>query len=143
MPAEQGRGDCQTCGAGCCRYVTVEIAKPRAHVDVEEVRWFLAHENVHVYIDADDGSWNVQFHTNCRHLDRWNRCRIYSRRYDICREHDAEDCEASQAEAQDTVFHTTDEFDAWWRKEKAGRKRRNARRRKARAAAGTQRKAQA
>lgn len=141
MPTEQGHGECQTCGARCCRYITVAIKKPRARVDVEEVRWFLAHKNVCVYIDADDGSWNVQFHTDCRHLDGANRCRIHSRRYDICRDHDPEDCEASEAEATDTMFHTTDEFDAWWRQEKAERRRRNTRRRKARAEAKAKRKA--
>jgi len=123
MPTEQGHGECRTCGARCCRYITVEIKKPRARVDVEEVRWFLAHKNVCVYIDADDESWNVQFHTDCRHLDADNGCTIYPRRYDICREHDPEDCEASGAEATDTVFHTTDEFDAW-RKERKAKKRR-------------------
>ena len=125
MPAEQGRGDCRTCGAKCCRYVTVEMAKPRAHIDVEELRWFLAHENVRVYIDADDESWNVQFHTPCRHLDGANRCTIYSRRYDICRDHDNKDCETSEAEPTDTMFHTTDEFDAWWKERNAGNRRKN------------------
>ena len=94
-----------------------------------------------VYIDADDKSWNVQFHTDCCHLDADNCCTIYPRRYDICREHDPEDCEASEAEPRDTMFHTTDEFDAWWRQEKAERRRRNTRRRKARADAKAKRKA--
>ena len=126
MPTEQGHGECQTCGAKCCRYITVQISKPRAKIDREEIRWFLAHENVRVYIDADDESWNVQFHTDCRHLDGANRCTIYPRRYDICRDHNPEDCEASEAEAQDTVFHNTDEFDAWWEKRRPKRRRKRA-----------------
>ena len=140
MPIRGGHGDCAPCGAKCCRYVVVEIDKPRAKIDVEEIRWFLAHENVLVHIDSDDGTWNVQFHTDCRHLDQRGRCKIYRRRYQICRDHDAEDCEASEAEAQDTVFHNTDEFDAWWRKEKAKRRRRAARRKKARSKRKTARR---
>jgi len=129
MATEQGHGQCETCGAKCCRYITVQIDKPRAKIDREEIRWFLAHENVCVYIDADDKSWNVQFHTDCRHLDRNHRCTIYSHRYQICREHDTEDCEASDAHAADTVFHNPDEFDAWWQKKRAKRRRKKRRKR--------------
>ena len=132
MPVKQGHRQCETCGAKCCRYITVQIEKPRAKIDVEEVRWFLAHENVSVYIDTDDKSWNVQFLTDCRHLDRNNRCTIYSRRYQICHEHDTEDCEGSEAEAADTVFRNTDEFDAWRKERKAGKRRKTAKAAKSR-----------
>ncbi len=128
MPEKNGQGDCATCGARCCRYVVVELDKPTARIDREEIRWFLAHENVSVYIDGDDGTWNVQFATPCRHLDANNRCTIYRRRYEICRDHDPEGCEASDGEDTDTVFRTTEDFDRWWRAEKARRRRRKQRR---------------
>ncbi len=129
MRKKTGHGTCDVCAATCCRYVTVEVPKPRRKVDREEIRWFLAHKNVHVYIDSDDGTWNVQFFTPCEHLDGDNRCRIYDRRYDVCREHDPETCEGSDGEVLDTVFRTPDDYDEWRaaknrkKKGKKGRKR--------------------
>jgi len=129
MTTKHGRGDCVTCGARCCRYVVVELDKPTARIDREEIRWLLAHENVSVYVDGDDGTWNVQFATPCRHLDANNRCTIYRRRYEICRDHDPEACEASDGEETDTLFRTTEDFDRWWRAEKARRRRKRQKRR--------------
>ncbi len=129
MPTKDGHGDCRTCGGRCCRYVVVEIDRPRSKADRDEVRWFLAHENVWVYIDGDDRSWNVQFFTPCRHLDAEGRCRIYRRRFQICREHDTATCEASDGEQTDLVFRTTEDFDRWYRAEclrRALRRRRRA-----------------
>jgi len=130
MPNKNGHGQCATCGAKCCRYVVVEIDKPRARIDREEIRWFLAHEDVLVYIDGDDGTWNVQFNTPCRYLDADNRCTIYRRRFQICKEHDPETCEDSDGEQTDTVFTTTEEFDRWWRNKKARTRRRKQRKRR-------------
>ncbi|MFO8012412.1 MAG: YkgJ family cysteine cluster protein [Phycisphaerae bacterium] len=127
MPKEEGHGDCVTCGAKCCRYVVVELDKPTDRIDREEIRWLLAHENVLVYIDGDDGTWNVQFTTPCTHLDAENRCTIYDRRFEICRDHDPETCEASDGEQTDTVFRTTEDFDRWRRARKARKRRRKQR----------------
>jgi len=132
MPTKNGRGDCATCGAKCCRYVVVELDTPTARIDREEIRWLLAHENVSAYIDGDDGTWNVQFATPCGYLDENNRCTIYNRRFDICKDHDPETCEDSDGEESDTIFRTTEDFDRWWRAEKA-RRRRKRRKRKQRA----------
>jgi len=123
MLMKKGHGDCATCGAQCCRYVVVELDKPTTRLDREEIRWFLAHENVVVFIDSDDGSWNVQFNTPCTHLDADNHCTIYRRRYDICRDYDTENCEASDGEVSDTIFRTPDDFDRWYRNQQARRRR--------------------
>jgi len=122
MSKKEG-GDCTRCGGKCCRYVVVEIDKPRAKIDREEIRWFLAHKNVLVFVDNEDKTWNVQFNTPCEHLDERGRCRIYPRRYDICRDHDPATCEASGGEVAYTVFHTTADFDRWWRNQQARRRR--------------------
>jgi hypothetical protein len=124
MPKKEGRGDCATCGAKCCRYVVVELDKPTSKLDREEIRWLLAHENVLVYIDGDDGTWNVQFNTPCTHLGPDNRCTIYRRRFAVCRDHDPETCEASDGEQTDTIFRTTEDFDRWRRAKKARKRRR-------------------
>jgi len=132
MPTKNGRGNCATCGARCCWYVVVELDTPAAKIDREEIRWLLAHENVSVYIDGDDGTWNVQFNTPCTYLDANNRCTIYRRRFDICKDHDPETCEDSDGEETDTIFHTTEDFDRWWRAEKARRRRKRKKPRKQR-----------
>jgi Fe-S-cluster containining protein len=124
---KQTRGDCATCGAKCCRYVVVELDKPTDRIDREEIRWLLAHENVLVYIDGDDGTWNVQFTTPCTHLDADHRCTVYDRRFDICRDHDAETCESSDGEQTDVIFRTTEDFDRWRRAKKARKRRRKER----------------
>jgi len=127
MARKEGHGDCAACGAKCCRYVVVELDKPTDRIDREEIRWLLAHEDVTVFIDGDDGTWNVQFKTPCRHLDAENRCTIYRRRYDICRDHEPETCEESGCEETDVLFRTTEDFDRWWRAEKARKRRRKER----------------
>ncbi|MBL7141139.1 MAG: YkgJ family cysteine cluster protein [Planctomycetes bacterium] len=123
MSSKKGHGDCTRCGARCCRYIVVEIEKPRTKIDREEIRWFLAHKNVLVYVDDDDKTWNVQFTTPCEHLDGEGRCRIYPGRYEICRDHDPATCEASDSESGDTIFFTTADFDRWWRNQQARRRR--------------------
>jgi Fe-S-cluster containining protein len=127
-----GHGDCDTCGAKCCRYVVTEIDKPRRKIDREEIRWFLAHENVIVYYDTDDKTWNVQFMTRCTHLDENNRCRIYGDRFDVCRDYDTETCEASDGELEAVIFNTTEEFDEWWAEKKREKRRRKRRKQRAR-----------
>jgi hypothetical protein len=79
------------CGARCCRYVTVAIATPLGEADWDEVRWWLAHENVRV--GKDDEGWGLEFMTRCRNLAPTGACGIYESRMDLCAQHDAEDCE--------------------------------------------------
>jgi len=83
------RDPCRDCGH-CCRYVTVKLATPRGRLDFDEIRWFLLHENVFVFID-DDG-WHVEFHTACRHLDGW-RCGAYESRPRVCSDYTVDQCE--------------------------------------------------
>ncbi len=130
MPKRDGHGDCETCGGRCCRYVVVQIDKPTRKIDREEVRWFLAHENVLVYIDHDEKTWNVQFNTPCTHLTKSNRCRIYADRYKVCRDYDTETCEESDGEVDATIFHAPEEYDAWREKMKRKKRRKKGKKRR-------------
>jgi len=76
--------DCVSCKAECCKSVTVEINTPKTKQDFDEVKWFILHENVMVYIDHDK-NWNVEFVTKCKSLGPDNRCLIYEIRPAICR----------------------------------------------------------
>jgi Fe-S-cluster containining protein len=80
---------CKDCGH-CCHYITVSISAPRARVDYDEIRWFLLHENISVFMD-DDG-WYVEIAATCKHLDGY-RCGIYATRPRICSDYGVENCE--------------------------------------------------
>ncbi len=80
---------CKDCGH-CCHYLTVSLKAPRGRADYDEIRWFLIHENISVYID-DDG-WYVEFRTVCKHLDGY-RCGIYHTRPHVCSDYAVESCE--------------------------------------------------
>jgi len=126
MPTREGHGDCTTCDGKCCKYITIEIERPTRKADVDEIRWFLAHENIEVFIE--DGEWYVQVNNRCKHLTADNRCAIYEDRYQVCRDHDIEECEGSDGEVEAVIFRTTQEFDAYWSRKKAKRKKGRGRR---------------
>ena len=79
------------CGGRCCRYVTTTIQAPRATVDWDEIRWWLAHEGTMVTQDED--GWMLHVQTRCRHLLPDNRCGIYDTRMMACEDYDAKACE--------------------------------------------------
>ncbi len=137
MAANPGHGDCEACGARCCRYVVVEISKPTSKADRDEIRWLLAHRAIEVYIDHDDKTWNLQVFNECVHLADDGRCANYDGRFDVCRDYDTETCEASDGEVDATIFRTPADFDAWWEvkreKKHAARRLKQEKRRRAKA----------
>lgn len=89
--AEQLRICTMDCGGRCCRYVTTSIERPRATVDWDEIRWWLAHEGIMVTKDED--GWMLHVLTRCRHLLPDNKCGIYETRMMACEAHEADACE--------------------------------------------------
>ncbi|MAG10878.1 zinc/iron-chelating domain-containing protein [Candidatus Pacearchaeota archaeon] len=83
--------DCGNCDGKCCRYVALEIDKPTDLEDFENIKWYVCHENVNVFVDID-GKWFIEFLTPCEFLGRNNECNIYDKRPKICREYSQEDC---------------------------------------------------
>jgi Fe-S-cluster containining protein len=75
----------------CCRYVSLEIDRPRTKADFEHIRWYVLHRNVSVLADWE-GNWFIQFDTPCDWLAE-GRCSHYRFRPDICREYDPAECE--------------------------------------------------
>jgi Fe-S-cluster containining protein len=75
----------------CCRYVSLEIDKPRTKRDFDNIRWYLLHKNISVMVDWE-GSWLIQFDTPCEWLVD-GQCTHYSLRPEICREYDPAECE--------------------------------------------------
>lgn len=79
-------GDCIACGAKCCRHVATEIDTPTCKHDYDNIRWYLMHENVSVFIDKDK-NWNIEFIAKCRNLLENNTCSKYNERPKICRDY--------------------------------------------------------
>ena len=110
--------DCTECSAECCRYVATEIDKPTDKNDYDNVRWYLMHDNINVFIDNTD-KWYIEFQTPCSHLDVDNKCRVYERRPVICAEHGVDDgvCEFFGEDAPYKVcFKNETEFEGYMSK---------------------------
>jgi len=86
---------CTSCGF-CCTYVAYDINPPTTAKRAAEILWHLYHPGVVIYFDGED--WYGQFMTRCRQLGDNGKCRVYSHRPHICREHDQEQCEVNSDE---------------------------------------------
>ena len=86
----------------CCTYVSLPIDKPRTDADFDVVRWYLAHRNIHIYIDHD-GDWLFLVNNVCENLTPGG-CAIYEKRFDICRHYEADSCEMTRGEPGKRFF---------------------------------------
>jgi Fe-S-cluster containining protein len=82
---------CEHCTAACCRYVALPIETPTERSDFDDIRWYLLHENISVFVE--DGDWYISMQTSCRHIAPDGRCLIYPRRPRICRKYTTENCD--------------------------------------------------
>lgn len=87
---------CASCG-DCCTYVATQIDDPQSFGDYENIHWYLAHENVAVYVDWD-GDWYIEFRTRCRNLTDAKTCAVYASRPRVCSEFSFLDCERNSGE---------------------------------------------
>ncbi|MBN2160083.1 MAG: YkgJ family cysteine cluster protein [Spirochaetes bacterium] len=97
---------CFECGGRCCQYVAIEIDRPTTKTDYDNIRWYLAHNNVHVFVDHDR-KWHVEFRSACESLTADNRCHIYSERPMICRSHGCGDEECEYFDSPYFLYFTT------------------------------------
>jgi uncharacterized protein len=100
---------CSKCDAHCCRHVAVQIGKPVTKKEIDQVRWYLLHENVWVSIDHE-GDWLLEFRTPCRKIVN-NQCGDYENRPAICRDYPGENeyCERETDETSYAVLFTNEE----------------------------------
>jgi Fe-S-cluster containining protein len=75
----------------CCRYFALPIDNPDTAKDFDDIRWYLCHENVVVFVEKRQ--WYVGILNRCKHLLDDNRCGIYENRPDICRGYSTKDCD--------------------------------------------------
>lgn len=85
---------CDSCKpAKCCYYVSMEVDTPENRKDYEYNLWMIAHKNVSFYIYRK--KWHINFSSRCNFLGRDNRCKIYEKRFSVCRNHPNDSCEAT------------------------------------------------
>lgn len=82
---------CEHCTGMCCRYLALPIDNPEDREDFDDIRWYLLHEGVSVFVE--DGEWYLYIATDCRHLQPDYRCGIYETRPRICRKYTTESCD--------------------------------------------------
>ena len=74
---------CSRCSGLCCRYFALPIDNPSTARDYDDIRWYLCHENVTIFIE--EGQWYIGISNRCKHLQADNRCGIYETRPTDCR----------------------------------------------------------
>jgi uncharacterized protein len=106
---------CAECGARCCRHVAMSIDKPVCKRDYDNIRWFLMHKGVSVFVDHD-GDWVVQFLADCRYLGTSHECTRYEERPRVCRDYPAPDDECEhlgEDEPHRILFTTAEQFEQY------------------------------
>lgn len=86
---------CEHCAAACCRYLALPIEKPKKERDYDDLRWYLMHEGVSLFVE--EGSWYIQYQTTCKNLGADNLCTVYETRPAICGEYEPGSCDYSGA----------------------------------------------
>lgn len=82
---------CQKCAGLCCRYIALPIDTPETPDEFEDVRWYLAHEGISVFVEK--GEWYIHMATRCKFLNKNNLCDIYQNRPKICRGYRDHNCD--------------------------------------------------
>ncbi len=84
--------ECQKCHGKCCRYFAQPIETPEDWDDFDDIRWYLCHEHVSVFVE--DGDWYLNVENKCRYLSEKDyRCQNYDLRPAICRKYDTDGCD--------------------------------------------------
>ena len=100
---------CDACKpAVCCGYVSMEIDEPETREDFEYNLWMIAHRKVSFYIDEQ--KWHINFNSPCQFLGKDQKCKIYDKRFSVCRNHKTDACEVTGDYDFTEYFKTYDEL---------------------------------
>ena len=106
------KNPCDGCDL-CCRHVAVEIDVPENDKEYDQIRWFLLHEDIWIFIYNDD-SWNMQVNRKCEKLDENGMCGYYKERPQICRDYSVENCEGNgSGKSFKIMWKSVEEFKDW------------------------------
>jgi len=102
-----GKGLCAKCTGLCCRYFALPIDTPEDWEDYDDIRWFLCHEDITVFVE--EGDWYLNVKNKCKYLSENDyHCEIYNKRPKICRDYEIETCDFTSNE-YDYELHFTDD----------------------------------
>ncbi|UCG16888.1 MAG: YkgJ family cysteine cluster protein [Phycisphaerales bacterium] len=111
---------CEHCTAACCHYIALPIDRPESRRDFDDIRWYLMHKGITVFVEDDD--WYVQIPAKCGGLLPDNRCRVYETRPKICREYKAGDCDyAGGSYGYDELFQCEEDILAYVKQRQANK----------------------
>lgn len=114
---------CSQCAGLCCRYFALPIDNPKTEKEYDDIRWYLCHENVVVFIE--EKQWYLGLMNKCKHLLPDNRCGIYETRPQVCREYSTDNCDFHGGEYNfEKLFLSADEMWAYAQEQLAKAKRR-------------------
>jgi uncharacterized protein len=99
---------CAHCTAMCCRYFSIPIDTPTTRRDLDNLRWFMLHGRVTVYVE--DGTWYLCVYGDCKHILPDYRCGIYETRPRICRDYSTSHCEYDDKGLHDQLFETPEQI---------------------------------
>lgn len=98
---------CRKCTGLCCRYFALPIDTPEDWDDFDDIRWYLCHEDITIFVEDDD--WYLNVKNTCKYLvPKDFTCEIYDKRPKICRGYEDDTCDYSGSE-YDYELHFTDE----------------------------------
>ncbi len=98
---------CDECPGLCCRYFAFPIETPETEEDYDDIRWFLCHKNISVFVE--EGDWYINVKNKCRHLTNGkNQCAIYQKRPRLCRTYSTKDCDFTDGEYDYELHFTND-----------------------------------
>jgi Fe-S-cluster containining protein len=100
---------CGGCTALCCNYFALEIDGPEEPEDFENLRWYIIHEDIQIFVDDD--VWFLQIMRKCTWLDG-NKCGNYENRPTICHEYSDDMCDKDGVES-DIQFRNIEELEAY------------------------------
>ena len=123
-PGTQAYTCAVSCGGGCCTYFSLPLDTPRTDRDFDDVRWYLMHDDTHVY--KLEGTWFLLSMRRCKYLRPDNLCGNYDARPEICREYDPGTCEFTGTVPYDLYFKDDLELTAWLTQRKKERRARAA-----------------
>ncbi len=98
---------CKKCAGLCCRYLALPIETPTDKDDFDDIRWYLAHEGISIFVE--EGEWYINIANRCKHLTKENRCDIYETRPRICRGYQDETCDYHSGDYGYEMFFTSTE----------------------------------
>jgi Fe-S-cluster containining protein len=123
---------CDQCSGLCCRYFALPIDNPDAARDFDNIRWYLLHENVTIFVEKSQ--WYIGIANRCKMLQPDNRCGVYLTRPAVCRGYSTDNCDYHGGEYEFEMLFTSAEQLERYAKEKLAALRSDKRKKAARKA---------